>query len=322
MLMDRPYRRSPGLTDRLFSMVALPAALILREYRRFGSDRLPLTTGMLRAKGVFPLLNWYTEPLFKPDELLHPLDVDRWLPGIDFNDAVQLEIIGGFKATDELVSMAWTSPPDVPNAFRIHNRYYDGGDADFFYQMLRWLKPRRLIEVGAGHSTKIARLALERNAAETGVVTEHRCIEPFEVDRLAGWSGFELIRERVENVKLDWSKELSAGDVLFIDSSHMIRPQGDVVVELLEILPQLAPGVIVHFHDIHTPRDVPAQWLEVDVRFWNEQYLLEALLSDSPRYEIVAALNYLRHHHYDVLASVCPYLNQQTEPSSFYLRIR
>ena len=74
-------------------------------------------------------------------------------------------------------------------------------------------------------------------------------------------------------------------DILFIGSSHVIRPQGDVLFEYLELLPTLKRGVIVHVHDIFSPRDYPQSWLLDEVRLWNEQYLLEAFLTDNEHWK-------------------------------------
>jgi hypothetical protein len=101
----------------------------------------------------------------------------------------------------------------------------------------------------------------------------------------------------------------------------MVRPQGDVLKEYLEIFPQLKPGVYVHIHDIFTPKDYPRAWVVDDVRFWNEQYMLEALLTNTHRYEVVAALNFLKHHYPGPLSQVCPYLSADSEPGSFYFRV-
>jgi hypothetical protein len=95
-----------------------------------------------------------------------------------------------------------------------------------------------------------------------------------------------------------------------------------VLFEYLEILPQLQSGVIVHVHDVFSPRDYLENWIKRDVRFWNEQYLLEATLGNTSRYEILAALNQLKHDHYEHLKRVCPYLERDQEPGSFYFRIR
>ena len=159
----------------------------------------------------------------------------------------------------------------------MYNGSFESGDADFLYQMIRYIKPHKILEIGSGDSTKIARLALNKNKDETSKVYEHICIEPYGAPWLEKLEGTKIIRELVENCKFDWANELEAGDLLFIDSSHMIRPQGDVLKEYLEIIPVLKPGVFVHIHDIFTPRDYKKSWIVDEVKFWNEQYLLEAL---------------------------------------------
>jgi hypothetical protein len=162
---------------------------------------------------------------------------------------------------------------------------------------------------------------LKQNEVESRKITKHICIEPYEQPWLDYLGGITLIRERIEKLEFDWKNELTEGDLLFIDSSHMIRPQGDVLMEYLQIIPKLTKGVYVHVHDIFTPKDYLKRWIIDDVRFWNEQYLLEALLTDTKKYEVVAALNYLKHHHYDALQNVCPYLSTAHEPGSFYFKV-
>ncbi|MCE9626689.1 MAG: class I SAM-dependent methyltransferase, partial [Candidatus Eisenbacteria bacterium] len=149
------------------------------------------------------------------------------------------------------------------------------------------------------------------------------CIEPYEMPWLEQ-TGVTVVRERVEAVGLEPFLALEAGDLLFIDSSHMVRPQGDVLREFLEILPQLKPGVVVHVHDIYTPRDYPETRLREEVRFWNEQYLLEALLSGGSNLRVVAALNFLKHDHPGVLERCCPVLaaHPEAEPGSFWMVVK
>jgi Methyltransferase domain len=308
--------------DLLVLVFAAPAGLILLFYRRVGSAKLPFTTWTLKKIGVFPIRKHYYEPMFDDSPLTRPLSDDRFLPGIDFNVPGQLDFMGKLIYSDELVKMKWDTKLSDPLAFYIHNRSYVSGDAEFLYQFLRATKPRKIIEVGCGHSTKIAALARQSNSSETGSASTHICIEPYEVPWLEKINGIKVIRSRVEDCALDWGKELTSGDLLFIDSSHMIRPQGDVLKEFLEILPQLASGVYIHIHDIFTPKDYLDSWIRDEIRFWNEQYLLEALLSDSNRYEVIGALNYLMHHHQDELMRICPYLTPEREPGSFYMRVR
>jgi predicted O-methyltransferase YrrM len=277
---------------------------------------------MLRKVGVFPVNDVFYEPLFNPTVLKRLLEEERPLPGVDLRPDQQRALLAQMHCEQELRDFQWHIPGKGPHGYNLHNLFFDGGDADFLYQFLRLVKPRRVIEIGSGYSTRVAQTALEKNFAETGERAVHRCIEPYQAERLSGLQGVELIKVPVEDVPIDWSTELAAGDLLFIDSSHMIRPQGDVLKEYLEILPRLASGVYVQIHDIHTPRDYPAWWMEKEVRFWNEQYLLEALLSNTARYEVIGALNYLTHNYYEEIARVCPYITPETEPSSFYLRVR
>ena len=91
--------------------------------------------------------------------------------------------------------------------------------------------------------------------------------------------------------------------------------------EILNIIPSLPEGVFVHLHDIFTPRDYPEDYVLKHMRLWNEQYILEALLTHSNRYNTVAALNYLKNEHYQPLAACCPYLRPISGPSSFYFQV-
>ena len=129
-----------------------------------------------------------------------------------------------------------------------------------------------------------------------------------------------VVRQCVEDVDKEIFSELEENDILFIDSSHVIRPQGDVLFELFELLPALKPGVIVHIHDIFSPRDYPIEWIRDEVRLWNEQYLLEAFLTSNREWKVIGALNYLHHNYYEQLNSVCPYLTKDSEPGSFYIQ--
>ena len=202
----------------------------------------------------------------------------------------------------------------------MRNGLFESGDAEAWYQLLRHYKPRRVFEVGSGFSTLMAIQALARNRAEDpDYRCRHVCIEPYKMPWLEQ-TGVEIRRQRVEDVEGGFFSELEQGDVLFIDSSHIIRPNGDVLFEYLQLIPSLKPGVIVHIHDIFSPRNYPATWLRDEVRFWNEQYLLEGFLSHNRDWEILAALNYLHHEHYSDLAEVCPFLSPEREPGSFYIR--
>jgi hypothetical protein len=311
---------SNQLFDFIFSIIIVPAAYCLLLYRRLGSSRLPKSTAILKKIGIFPIRNHYYEPLFNDSNLTKPLDVDRNLPGINLNDDEQIKLLTELTYAQELIDMNLSNKSNEVKSFYIKNGSFESGDAEFLYQLIRKTKPSKVIEIGSGSSTKIARLALLKNKDETGKAYSHICIEPYEQPWLEKLSDVKVIRKKVEDVNFDWASELKSGDILFVDSSHMIRPQGDVLKEYLEIFPSLSPGVYVHIHDIFTPKDYLKSWVVDDVRFWNEQYLLEALLSNTNRYKVVAALNNLKHKYYSELKKVCPYLSEDREPGSFYFK--
>lgn len=135
--------------------------------------------------------------------------------------------------------------------------------------------------------------------------------------------GPEIIRERVQDISLAIFDELEAGDMLFIDSSHVIRPFGDVLVEFQQIIPRLAAGVYVHVHDIFTPRDYPEKWLRTQRRLWNEQYLLEVLLTNKSRYRTVLSMNWMNHRYPDVARAAFPILREhpKAEPGAFWFEV-
>jgi Methyltransferase domain len=308
--------------DLIFAVLAVPAALVLLMYRKYRSVRLPLTTSVLRKIGIFPIENHYYEPLFDHRLIRESMDKPRNLPGIDLNEPGQLALLEKLTYAPELVALRLDQKSDSLSAFQFNNGSFESGDAEFLYQMVRHLKPAKVIEIGSGFSTKIARLALLKNREEGASQSRHICVEPYEMPWLETLGDIETLRERVEDCKIDWSQELVSGDVLFVDSSHMIRPQGDVLKEYLEIFPVLQSGVIVHVHDIFTPRDYLTNWIVKDVKFWNEQYLLEAVLANTARYEVLAGLDYLTQKYFNKMKSVCPYLTVGRRPGSFYFRVR
>lgn len=119
---------------------------------------------------------------------------------------------------------------------------------------------------------------------------------------------------------VNFFNQLGENDILFIDSSHIIRPQGDVLFEYLQILPILNKGVIVHIHDIFTPKDYLNEWIFNGTLFWNEQYFLESFLCLNNSYSIIGALNYLKNNYYNELAEKCPMLTLDREPGSFWIK--
>lgn len=291
--------------------------MILKTIRILGVHHLPFCRRILIFVGVFPIRRHYYEPLFDTRALKRPLGLreTRHLPGIDWNESQQLELLSSFHFEQELRNIPIHSSGRME--FYLKNLNFGGADAEYWYNLIRYFKPKRIIEIGGGYSTLMAQKAVAKNRQSTSLC-QHICIEPYEMPWLEQ-AGAQVIRSRVEDVDRTLFQTLIENDILFIDSSHVIRPQGDVLVECLEVLPQLQRGVIVHVHDIFSPHDYPPEWICDRVRLWNEQYLLEAFISLNHSYRIIGALSFLKHFHPDALKSKCPSLSE-SYPSSFYMQ--
>jgi hypothetical protein len=306
------------VADIILTPVVYPAAWLLKQIRRAGVHRLPHCRTVLMKLGVFPILNHYYEPQFDNRSQKQDFSQERALPGIDFNITEQLSLIDDFKFAHELDDIHYDN--HNVNEYYLNNDAFVAGDAEYWYQLIRTLKPKRIFEVGSGYSTLLAVKAIRKNKEEKSSYTcEHVCIEPYEMSWLETLD-VSVIRSKVEDVDVSLFYKLEENDILFIDSSHIIRPQGDVLFEYLELLPMLNKGVIVHIHDIFSPRNYPREWLVDEIRFWNEQYLLEAFLTHNSKWKIIGALNLLHHTNYAKLKAVAPYLTPESEPGSFYIR--
>ena len=204
----------------------------------------------------------------------------------------------------------WTSPENDAgdrHQFHFNNGFFERVDAEVAYSLVRSRKPRRIIEVGSGNTTLVMAAALEKNASE-GYAGEMISIEPnpapYLKDGLRGLT--QLIEGPVQQVQLDLFRTLRANDVLFIDSSHVVSVDSDVLFECLRILPELAPGVLVHFHDVFTPFDYPRKFVMTNLCFWSEQYLLEAFLSFNSAFRVVWAASAMQKQCSELLREAFP----------------
>ena len=243
------------------------------------------------------------------------------MPGVDMNEDKQISFLQSFDYSKELRQLP-VEFPGKEGVFYFNNSAFGTGDSEILYSIVRKFKPKKIIEIGSGFSTLIAKEAIQANRIESEgqYECEHICIEPYEMPWLEN-AGVTLLRKKFEDVGKEIFLQLEEGDILFIDSSHIIRPQGDVLMEYLEILPLIKSGVLVHIHDIFTPRDYMDEWLYNDpVHFWNEQYLLEAFLTCNDKYRVLLAANYMFHKNYGLMSKRCPMLNEKREPGSFWIQ--
>jgi len=199
---------------------------------------------------------------------------------------------------------------------------YTAVDAMTLYMMIRHLKPRRYIEVGSGVSTYYCSLAAQRNASE-GHPLEMTCIEPYPFEKLSTIPGIRVHAQKVEDVDIALFQKLQENDVLFIDSSHILRVDGDVQFLYLEVLPAINVGVVTHIHDIPYPYNSPYPadlWIfgQDWPMFWNEPMVLQAFLAFNKNFEISLSTPLLRHFDEPFLKQRIPiYQSVEEQPNAF-----
>lgn len=233
----------------------------------------------------------YYSPVVDPAAL--PPDLwsqPRPTPGLKIDVAAHLDFL-----EHDLLPYLHEFQPPVAQAqpgfgFYLANGYYGAVDAHILYAMIRHAKPRRLVELGSGFSTLVTLAAARLNDRE-GDPVDHRVFDPYAEDHMQ-MTAAEL--ERIQRipatqVPLDEFLALEAGDILFVDTTHTVKPAGEVNYVVLEVLPVLRPGVIVHVHDIFLPWEYPRRWIEDLRRQWTEQYLLQAMLSCNPCFDVLFA---------------------------------
>jgi hypothetical protein len=237
----------------------------------------------------------FYSPIVNPAEL----DAARLWParpeiiGIDFDDASHQRILrevfphylGLYDYPEHL-----EETPDLTQ-FYTQNSQFSWLDSRALFVLLRAWRPRRLIEVGSGFSTLLAADVNRRFLDSTLEIT---CIEPYPREFLRdpqlGIS--RLVEQKVQDIALDEFAVLEAGDILFIDSSHVAKTGSDVNFLYFEVMPRLRPGVRVHVHDIFLPHEYPRDWVIDKNRSWNEQYLLRALLMHSTGFRVIFGCSY------------------------------
>jgi predicted O-methyltransferase YrrM len=269
-----------------------------RLWRRLSAPRPALRPRPVRA--AHPEGHFYS-PVVDPHEIERRRD-DIWpaepaVRGIDFNDAHHRRVLEEYFPR---YLQDYGYPERAPcedaalTGFFTRNSQFSWLDARALFVLLREWRPRRIIEVGSGYSSL---LMADVNQRFLDGGCEITCIEPFPRPFLQrGVAGIAKVRvQPVQQLPLATFDALQAGDVLFIDSSHVTKTGSDVNHLVFEVLPRLAAGVRIHFHDVFMPHDYPQHWVVAENRSWNEQYLVRALLMYSSAFEVLFGCSYARH---------------------------
>ena len=259
-----------------------------------------------QALGVHVTPNHFYEPIPDTSRLPERLwTTPSDLAGLELNDAGQVALLAHFVERYRAEYSAFpASPTGNPSDYFADNGMFLGVDAEMLYCLVREHKPARIVEIGSGFSTRVSAAAIRRNREDDPSYRgELIALDPFPPPELrAGFAGLtRLIEQPVQNVPIEEFTSLTAGDILFIDSSHVLKIGSDVQHEYLSILPRLQPGVLVHVHDIFLPMEYPREWVIDRHRFWNEQYLLQAFLAFNTSFEIIWAGSYMHRYHPDLL---------------------
>lgn len=250
--------------------------------------------------------------------------------GVDLRDEQQLRLLGSLAAKYKAEYDAFpTSPTPDRSQFYLGNGWFEKIDAEMLYSIVREFKPRKIVEIGSGFSTRLSMQAIHKNLQES---RNHECeflaIEPYP-KRIAAneFPGtMRLIECPVQAVELQLFEQLQENDILFVDSSHICKTGSDVVFEVCEILPRLRKGVLVHVHDIYLPYEYPKLWVVEDRNTYNEQYILQAFLAFNSRFEVLWASYYMKTKYAETLRKAFasfdkPILPEERFlPSSLWLR--
>lgn len=290
----------------------------LRSY-----DPYPAARALGRRLGYHVVRADYYSPI--PDVAALPASL--WeqpapMPGVDLRIDASLALL-----RDDLAPyVAEYAPPDGPpgtaHGYYRDNSMYGRVDGEVLYAMVRHLRPARITEIGAGWSTRVIRDATARNAADGAPVGQHRVYDPSadEVRERMG-EGVDLVALGAQDIPAAVFDELGAGDVLFIDTTHTVKPGSDVVRLLLEELPRLAAGVVVHVHDFFRPYEYPRFLMEEHGVYWQEHYLLQAFLAFNERFEVLIANHALGRLRHAEVAAVIPGLPSPSPGSALWLRV-
>ena len=294
----------------------------LTAYSGQGSD-------LCLREGYLPVPVHYYSPI--PDiadlRARNVWDARSAMAGVTFGEAAQEQFLGRVGAAYG-AECRW--PLEVsgdPAQFHLDNDTFSFGCAASTHCVIRQFKPRSVIEIGSGQSSRVIAAALRRNLAESGVQGLHVVVDPYP-DKVLDEEAFfatEVVPQRVELLDTSFFSTLREGDILFVDSGHSVRIGGDVNFLFLEVLPRLAPGVIIHLHDIALPFEYSKVYAtnERFRQFWTEQYLLQAFLCFNREFETLLAMHWLMAERLELVRTAFPHYDPEVHTAfsgSFWMR--
>jgi hypothetical protein len=204
------------------------------------------------------------------------------LPGIDMRESAQHRLLEELTPYREEIADLRIPPG------------FGAMDVEILYGMVRRFRPRLFIEIESGVSTRTTAQAMAENEKQGGAKGKIIAIDADAAHDLGNDARITIRREASTRVPVDFFQQLGRDDMLFIDTSHVLKTGSDVQYLLLDVLPQLPVGSLVHIHDIFFPREYPLRWF-AELRFPSEQYVLQAFLTFNDSFEVVWSSAYMHH---------------------------
>ena len=308
--------RKPGKpisTDLLASIVSNLHDIGVTQVKQEGKE----ISGAWEKHGLILAPAHFYVPLPKHQDIQRTnCSAPSKLSGVDMNDAVQKRILNDVllqHRANFVKSMLPTFRTSATYEFQWENCCFGGSEAQLYWSMIVHHRPKKILEIGAGWSTKLAANAVRflSSLGDGLQIPVLEAVDPYATGYFDGsvkirnemqdlgeaFPGFShLVKVRVQDVDLHLFDALVENDILFIDSTHCVFFGSDVIHLILEVLPRIARGVLVHFHDIFIPFPYSCSHLR-DRTFWNEQYLLQAFLTHNDQWEVMWAETYMEAYH-------------------------
>jgi hypothetical protein len=285
--------------------------------------RVGLNLGSVRRTRLLPR-DW-TSPIPEPATLPGKLWAgERPHPGVTVNTDAQIEFIEDVVAPElATFRVPARKPPGERNRFFLHNGYYGPVDAELLYGIVRSRKPSRIVELGSGFSTLVMADACVENERD-GFPCELRVYNPFPEPldfgsgSIPGVAAYHPLP--AQDVDAEVFASLGRNDILFVDTSHVVKLGGDTVAIVLEKAPLVSPGALVHFHDVFIPWEYPRRWVEsFDAFPYAEQYLVHAFLAFNRAFESLCATYAVAQDHPGRLRKAIPSFGEGVTPRAFWL---
>jgi|SRR5690554_921308 len=263
---------------------------------------------ILHSKGLYRLAvppGHYASPIPDKKEVLKDerlFDTQQSIKDIELNSENQVLLL------KQLISIANKSiylKNDIKLRYTFDNSMICPIDGLMLYSMINHFQPKRIIEVGSGFSSAIM---LDINEIERDEKMQLTFIEPFpkrlySLLRKEDYGSIKIHEKKIQNVDLSIFNDLEENDILFLDTSHIVKSGSDVNYWLFNILPILQKGVIIHIHDIFWPFEYSREWIE-NQTCYSEIYLIRAFLMNNKDYQIILFNNYLQHKYSNELNKI------------------